>query len=86
MKLNSFLYSLKDNDLISLLIFDFSYDIGKFKYELGIAFNWGIFVGYISMKGMIDPSIIPLYLSGISWTLIYDTIYAHQVVYYNSIC
>lgn len=26
----------------------------------------------------IDPSCLSLYLAGISWTLIYDTIYAHQ--------
>jgi 4-hydroxybenzoate polyprenyltransferase len=28
-------------------------------------------------------SILPLYASGICWTLIYDTIYAFQVTYKN---
>jgi len=32
-----------------------------------------------AIKGSCDPSVcLPLYFSGIMWTLIYDTIYAHQ--------
>ena len=31
------------------------------------------------MRGGLDPSVVlPLYLSGVCWTLVYDTIYAHQ--------
>lgn len=52
---------------------------------LGMTFNWGALLGYSVVKGGIDYAcatdfyaVIPLYLAGISWTLIYDTIYAHQ--------
>jgi len=46
---------------------------------LGLAFNWGIWVGFATMAGSVNlPVVLPLYLSGICWTLIYDTIYAHQ--------
>ncbi|XP_055967118.1 4-hydroxybenzoate polyprenyltransferase, mitochondrial [Sorex fumeus] len=46
---------------------------------LGLTFNWGALLGWSAVKGSCDPSIcLPLYFSGIMWTLIYDTIYAHQ--------
>ncbi len=46
---------------------------------LGLAFNWGALLGYPAIAGMQDWSaVLPLYASGICWTLIYDTIYAHQ--------
>lgn len=45
---------------------------------LGVAFNWGALVGYVAHKGVIDGAVLTLYLAGITWTLFYDTIYAHQ--------
>lgn len=46
---------------------------------LGMAFNWGALMGYAAVQGSCDWAIcLPLYLAGISWTMIYDTIYAHQ--------
>ncbi|KAF6771365.1 hypothetical protein AHF37_09036 [Paragonimus kellicotti] len=43
------------------------------------AFNWGALLGYSSVIGHVDPLIcIPLYIAGINWTLVYDTIYAFQ--------
>lgn len=46
---------------------------------LGLAFNWGALMGWAAVKGSCDWFIcLPLYASGIAWTLIYDTIYAHQ--------
>ena len=45
---------------------------------LGIAFNWGALIGWSSYTGSLSLSPIFLYFSGISWTLFYDTIYAHQ--------
>ncbi|XP_051785636.1 4-hydroxybenzoate polyprenyltransferase, mitochondrial isoform X3 [Erpetoichthys calabaricus] len=46
---------------------------------LGLAFNWGALLGWSAIKGYCDWSVcLPLYFSGILWTLIYDTIYAHQ--------
>lgn len=47
---------------------------------LGCTFNWGALLGWSAVQGSCDWSIcLPLYLSGICWTLFYDTIYAHQV-------
>ena len=46
---------------------------------LGLTFNWGAWMGWAATYGSIDYSIIaPLYFSGVTWTLVYDTIYAHQ--------
>ncbi|XP_057443298.1 4-hydroxybenzoate polyprenyltransferase, mitochondrial-like [Lotus japonicus] len=46
---------------------------------LGFTFNWGALLGWAAIKGSLDPSImLPLYASGVFWTLVYDTIYAHQ--------
>lgn len=46
---------------------------------LGLTINWGSFFGYAAVRGYCDPAVtLPLYAAGISWTLLYDTIYAHQ--------
>ncbi|MCX8500727.1 MAG: 4-hydroxybenzoate octaprenyltransferase [Alphaproteobacteria bacterium] len=45
---------------------------------LGIAFNWGAIVGFVVAQGRVSVAAILLYLSGILWTVGYDTIYAHQ--------
>ncbi|CAG2182497.1 unnamed protein product, partial [Oppiella nova] len=47
---------------------------------LGMTFNWGALLGWcVVCEGVIDwTAVLPLYVSGICWTLIYDTIYAHQ--------
>ncbi len=45
---------------------------------LGIAFNWGALLGWAAVTGSLSLAPVMLYLGGISWTLFYDTIYAHQ--------
>ncbi|XP_024130301.1 4-hydroxybenzoate polyprenyltransferase, mitochondrial [Oryzias melastigma] len=46
---------------------------------LGLTFNWGALLGWAAVRGSCDWSVcLPLYFSGVMWTLIYDTIYAHQ--------
>lgn len=52
---------------------------------LGFTFNWGAILGYSAMNGgMIDWNVVlPLYVAGIFWTLIYDTIYAYQDYHYD---
>jgi 4-hydroxybenzoate polyprenyltransferase len=45
---------------------------------LGLAFNWGALVGWTSTFGSLSIAPILLYAAGVSWTLAYDTIYAHQ--------
>jgi len=45
---------------------------------LGIAFNWGVLVGWTAQAGSLDWPAVVAYGAGICWTLFYDTIYAHQ--------
>lgn len=49
---------------------------------LGMAFNSGIIIGALTANPAaltLVPAIWPMYISGIAWTLIYDTVYAYQV-------
>jgi 4-hydroxybenzoate polyprenyltransferase len=49
---------------------------------LGLAFNWGALLGWSAVHGSCEWSAcLPLYAAGICWTIIYDTIYAHQDKY-----
>ena len=45
---------------------------------LGLAFNWGALLAFAAHQGAVDWPAMVLFASGISWTLYYDTIYAHQ--------
>ncbi|KAF7081660.1 hypothetical protein CFC21_085579 [Triticum aestivum] len=68
----------------SSLLLVFSYPLMKrFTFwpqaYLGLTFNWGALLGWAAIRGSLDPAVIlPLYTAGICWTLVYDTIYAHQ--------
>lgn len=47
-----------------------------------MTFNWGALLGWSAIHGTCDWSVcLPLYVSGICWTILYDTIYAHQDKY-----
>ena len=45
---------------------------------LGITFNYGLILGWTSIKGEMDIVPILFYLGAIFWTLGYDTIYGYQ--------
>ena len=45
---------------------------------LGVAFSWGALMGWPAIFGSLSLAPVLLYLGGISWTIGYDTIYAHQ--------
>lgn len=45
---------------------------------LGIAFNWGAMLAWTAHAGRLEAPAVVLWLAGIAWTLVYDTIYAHQ--------
>lgn len=68
----------------SSLLLVFSYPLMKrFTFWpqafLGLTFNWGALLGWAAIKEGLDLSVVlPLYCSGVCWTLVYDTIYAHQ--------
>ena len=67
--------------LVLLLVFSYP-AFKRFTYWpqfiLGLTFNWGALMGWVSITGGIDTPSVILYLTGIFWTLGYDTIYAHQ--------
>lgn len=49
------------------------------QFILGMTLNWGALLGWSAIHGTCNWSIcLPLYMSGICWTILYDTIYAHQ--------
>ena len=53
---------------------------------LGFTFNYGALLGWSAIQGFCAWSVcLPLYASGILWTLIYDTIYAHQVSAFKTV-
>lgn len=45
---------------------------------LGLTMNWGALLGWSAIHGHIDPPAVALYVGAWAWTLVYDTIYAHQ--------
>jgi len=45
---------------------------------LGLAFNWGVLLGWAAHARELAAPPLLLYAAGIAWTLFYDTIYAHQ--------
>lgn len=46
---------------------------------LGLAFNWGALLGWSAVAGDVNWQVcLPLYAGGVCWTLVYDSIYAHQ--------
>nr|CAB3467934.1 unnamed protein product [Digitaria exilis] len=54
---------------------------------LGFAMNCGVFLGSTAVKGSLDYAVLlPMYFAGICWTLVYDTIYAHQVFIDRVLC
>ncbi|KHJ83664.1 4-hydroxybenzoate octaprenyltransferase domain protein, partial [Oesophagostomum dentatum] len=57
-----------------------SYRVGaslRFLYT-GLTFNWGALLGWSAVQGSLSSTPIALYLAALQWTLLYDTIYAHQ--------
>ena len=55
------------------------------QFVLGLAYSWGALLGFPAMGlSLTDPTILAtagcLYASNVAWTVLYDTIYAHQDV------
>ena len=68
--------------LLSLVLVAVYPTMKRFTYwpqvVLGLAFNWGALVGYAAVTGTLSWAAVALYVGGVAWTLIYDTIYAMQ--------
>ena len=68
---------------IGSIPFAFTYPLMKrFTYWpqffLGITFNYGIILGWVSINGSLNLAPVILYIGAIFWTLGYDTIYGFQ--------
>lgn len=50
------------------------------QFVLGMGYNAGIIIGCLTASpDVFHETMIPMYMAGIAWTLIYDTVYAYQV-------
>ncbi len=68
--------------LLSLVLVAIYPTMKRFTYwpqvVLGLAFSWGALVGYAAVKESLSWATVALYVGGVAWTLVYDTIYAMQ--------
>ena len=48
------------------------------QFFLGISFNWGILLSFAASSNSLTVHALALYVSGIFWTIFYDTIYSLQ--------
>ena len=48
------------------------------QFFLGLIFNWGIIIGYLTQNSALNLGILSLYMGGLLYTVAYDTIYGFQ--------
>ncbi|MBO3759098.1 4-hydroxybenzoate octaprenyltransferase [Ciceribacter sp. L1K22] len=48
------------------------------QFFLGLAFSWGGLMGWAALVGSLSWAAVGVYVAAITWTIGYDTIYAHQ--------
>jgi len=54
------------------------------QFILGLCFNSGVIIGALTMSPQtIDIAPLLMYSSGVCWTMVYDTVYAFQVINVN---
>ena len=80
LQLNDYCLSLGASSLALVVSYPFFKRVTHYpQVVLGLAFNWGALLGWAAVHGSCDWSVVlPLYSAGVSWTMIYDTWYAHQ--------
>lgn len=79
LQLNTFAIFVGLFSLIFVVIYPFAKRFTYWpQFFLGLAFNYGAWLGWAAVKGDVGIISVILYAGGICWTLGYDTIYAHQ--------
>lgn len=78
-KLNTATFLVGTLSVLPVLYYPFAKRVTAYPQAfLGLTFNWGALMGYTAAKGTIGLPAILLYGAGWCWTMVYDTIYAHQ--------
>ncbi|XP_061381687.1 4-hydroxybenzoate polyprenyltransferase, mitochondrial [Danaus plexippus] len=80
LQLNCYSVVLGASSLVLVIIYPLAKRFTNYpQLFLGATFNWGALLGYSAICGSMDLSVcLPLYISAMAWTVLYDTIYAHQ--------
>ncbi len=79
LQFNHFTVSLGLASLVLIGIYPFMKRVTYWpQLFLGLTFNWGALMGWAAVTGTLNFSALYLYLAGVTWTMGYDTIYAHQ--------
>ncbi len=79
LQFNWFTVWLAVSSLVIVAVYPFMKRFTYFpQFVLGLAFNWGALVGWSALHGGLHLAPLLLYAGGVSWTMAYDTIYAHQ--------
>ena len=79
LQFNLFSIGLGFASILVVLIYPFMKRITDWPQAvLGLAFSWGALMGWAAIFGRLDVAPVLLYFGAISWTIAYDTIYAHQ--------
>uniref|UniRef100_A0A0G4HYM9 4-hydroxybenzoate polyprenyltransferase, mitochondrial n=1 Tax=Chromera velia CCMP2878 TaxID=1169474 RepID=A0A0G4HYM9_9ALVE len=81
LQLNWFSVALGTSSLLLVVAYPYMKRITHMpQLFLGFTFNFGVPLGFAAATGGLTPVSLwlPLYLTGVCWTLVYDTIYAMQ--------
>jgi 4-hydroxybenzoate polyprenyltransferase len=78
-QLDWFSVALGTLSLVPIAIYPFMKRITDWPQAfLGLTFNWGALLGWSAVTGGLAVAPVLLFIGCVSWTLGYDTIYAHQ--------
>jgi 4-hydroxybenzoate polyprenyltransferase len=79
LQFNGFSIMLGVGSLLTVAIYPFAKRFTDWpQFFLGLAFSWGALMGWAAEFGSLSLAAIVLYAAAVSWTIGYDTIYAHQ--------
>jgi 4-hydroxybenzoate polyprenyltransferase len=79
LQFNRFSVVLGLASLVTVAIYPFAKRFTDWpQFFLGLAFSWGGLMGWAAEFGSLSFSAVVIYVAAISWTIGYDSIYAHQ--------
>jgi len=79
LQFNKYTVALGISSLLLVAIYPFMKRVTNWpQLVLGLTFKWGALVGWTAARGVLEWPAILLYAGCITWTIGYDTLYAHQ--------